>query len=113
MVSFTTILALGLLPLSALGYSHANPTSSYISTLPLNAQGLLKESMEWMDGYYDPSAGYLFDESGATALRHETRSSAWYAVGLLARNNGTDVEEALKILTNVVNAQFKDPRDQW
>lgn len=66
-----------------------------------------------MDSFYDPSAGYLFDESAATALRHETRSSAWYAVGLLARNNGTDVEEALKILTNVVNAQFKDPRDQW
>jgi hypothetical protein len=113
MVSFTNLLVLGLLPLSALSYSYSNSTPSYIFTLPLNAQSLLNESMEWMDGYYDPSAGYLFDESGATALRHETRSSAWYAVGLLARNNGTDVQEALKILTNVVSAQFKDPMDQW
>jgi hypothetical protein len=101
MVSFTHLLTLGLLPLSAVCASYINSTPSYISTLPLNAQGLLSESMEWMDGFYDPSAGYLFDES------------AWYAVGLLARNNGTDLQEALKILTNVVNAQFKDPRDQW
>lgn len=113
MVSFTHLLTLGLLPLSAVCSSYRNSNPSYISTLPLNAQGLLNESMEWMDGFYDPSAGYLFDESAAAALRHETRSSAWYAVGLLARNNGTDVQEALKILTNVVNAQFKDPRDQW
>jgi hypothetical protein len=111
MVSSTHLLALGLFPFAALGYSNSTP--SYISTLPLNAQGLLNESMAWMDSFYDPSAGYLFGESAATALRHETRSSAWYAVGLLARNNGSDVQEALKILTNVINAQFKDPRDQW
>jgi len=45
--------------------------------------------MEWMDDFYDSSAGYLYDVSAASALRHETRSLAWYAVGLLARNNGT------------------------
>jgi hypothetical protein len=69
--------------------------------------------MEWMDDFYDSSAGYLYDVSAASALRHETRSSAWYAVGLLARNNGTDVEEALKIIVNVINGQFKNPKDQW
>lgn len=66
-----------------------------------------------MDGYYDPTAGYLFDESSATGLRHETRSSAWYAIGLLARNEGKDVEYAMDIITNVINAQFTDPADQW
>ena len=88
-------------------------TASYISSLPLNAQDLFNESMIWMDSFYDPPAGYLFDESAATALRHETRSSAWYAIGLLARNNGTDVKEACKILANVCSAQYKDPRAQW
>ncbi|RDW79783.1 hypothetical protein BP6252_04421 [Coleophoma cylindrospora] len=87
--------------------------SSYVSSLPLNTQGLFNESMEWMDDFYDAAAGYLYDESAATALRHETRSSAWYAVGLLARNNGSDVENALKIIVNVCSAQFKDPADQW
>lgn len=86
---------------------------SYVSTLPKNAQSLFTESMSWMDGYYDPSAGYLFDESSATALRHETRSSAWYAIGLLARNEGKDVEYAMDIITNVIDGQFKDPADQW
>lgn len=69
--------------------------------------------MAWMDTAYDAREGYLYDLSAAAALRHETRSSAWYAVGLLARNNGTDVEEASRILTNVVSLQFKNPEDQW
>jgi hypothetical protein len=87
--------------------------SSYVSSLPANAQSLFTESMNWMDGFYDPSAGYLFDESSATALRHETRSSAWYAIGLLARNTGDDVENALQIISNVIDKQYKDPKDQW
>jgi len=69
--------------------------------------------MDWLDGYYDPAAGYLFDESSASALRHETRSSAWYATGLLARNEGEEVENALKIITKVIEGQYKDPKDQW
>lgn len=93
------------LPLSVL--------SSYVSSLPENAQGLFNESMAWMDDFYDTRAGYLLDVSATSALRHETRSSAWYAIGLLARNEGNDVEEASKILTNVVGGQFKDPKDQW
>lgn len=98
---------------SLLAIPAACHNTSYVSTLPKNAQSLFTESMSWLDGYYDPSAGYLFDESSATALRHETRSSAWYAVGLLARNEGKDVEYALEIITNVISGQYKDPADQW
>ena len=87
--------------------------SSYVNSLPKNAQGLFTESMDWLDGYYDPSAGYLFDLSSTAALRHETRSSAWYAIGLLARNQGNDVKYAMDIITNVIAGQFKDPKDQW
>jgi hypothetical protein len=106
MFSFARIASLAsVLPLSM--------ASSYVSSLPENAQGLFNESMEWMDGFYDAKAGYLLDVSAATALRHETRSSAWYAIGLLARNNRSDAEQAMKILTNVVAGQFKDPKDQW
>ncbi|KUJ08398.1 uncharacterized protein LY89DRAFT_741766 [Mollisia scopiformis] len=98
---------------SLLAIPAAAHTKSYVSTLSNYSQSLFTESMSWMDGYYDPSAGYLFDESSATALRHETRSSAWYAIGLLARNEGKDVEYAMDIITNVINGQFKDPADQW
>jgi len=69
--------------------------------------------MGWMDGYYDPAAGYLYSLDAAAALRHDTRSSAWYAIGLLARNEGDDVTNAEKILTNVVLGQYKNPTEQW
>jgi hypothetical protein len=112
MISCTTILAVvAFLPAAVLGTN--NSASSFVSSLPLKSQGLFNESMEWMDDFYDSSAGYLYDVSAASTLRHETRSSAWYAVGLLARNNGTDVEEALKIIVNVISGQFQDPKDQW
>jgi hypothetical protein len=100
------------IPAASAPSSHSK-NFSYVSSLPKNSQSLFTESMEWMDGFYDPSAGYLFDESSATALRHETRSSAWYAIGLLARNEQDDVKNALQIITNVIEKQYKDPKDQW
>ncbi|EQB58857.1 hypothetical protein CGLO_00831 [Colletotrichum gloeosporioides Cg-14] len=87
--------------------------SSYVTNLSTNAQGLLNESMAWMDQYYDRSAGYLYDFGSASALRHETRSSVWYALGLLARNNGDDAAEAEKIITNTIAGQFKVESEQW
>ncbi|KAI9645509.1 hypothetical protein NHQ30_006249 [Ciborinia camelliae] len=86
---------------------------SYVSSLPNNAQGLFNESMSYLDRVYDDSAGYLYETSGTAALRHEVRSSAWYAIGLLARNQDSDIFEAEKIISNVINGQFKDPKDQW
>jgi hypothetical protein len=75
------------------------------SRLSKNAQEMLDQSMKWMDTLY---------ELGATsALRHNTRHSTWYALGLLARNEHDDVEEAEKIIGNVIGAQFKDPSEQW
>ncbi|KAK2624550.1 hypothetical protein QTJ16_006500 [Diplocarpon rosae] len=88
-------------------------SSDYVNTLPENARGLFTESMIWLDGYFDPREGYLFQVDAASALRHETRSSAWYAVGLLARNQGQDTQYAEQIITNIISGQFKDPKDQW
>jgi hypothetical protein len=69
--------------------------------------------MRWMDTFYDSSESYLYELSGTAALRHETRSSVWYALGLLARNEKDDVKQAESILGKVVGAQFKDPTEQW
>ena len=94
--------------------SRSSPsTPSYVSTMSLNTQGLFNESMAWMDRFWDPEAGYLYDESAAFALRHETRSSAYYAVGLLARNEDSDRDNAVTIITNVISGQYKEPKDQW
>ena len=82
-----------------------NDTESY-------ATNLLHESMNWMDMFYDNERGYLFSLDSA-ALVHETRSSAWYAAGLLARNEADDAEQAVRIVTNIIGAQFKNESQQW
>lgn len=87
--------------------------SSYLKSLSPDTRQLLTEGMEWMDTYYDSDAGYLYDFSSRKALRHETRNSVWYALGLLARNKGTDVAEAEKIINNVIAGQYKVPSDAW
>ncbi|KAI4703713.1 hypothetical protein J4E89_009936 [Alternaria sp. Ai002NY15] len=76
------------------------------------ATGLLHESMDWMDMYYDNERGYLFSLDAA-ALTHDTRSSVWYAAGLLARNEADDVEQAVRIVKNVIGGQFKNESEQW
>lgn len=95
--------------LALTSYSHG----SYASSLSSNAQELFTESMTWLDTFYDSEAGYLYDLSAQTALDHETRSSAWYALGLLARNEGNDVQEAEKIVNNIIYGQFKNESQQW
>ncbi|EEU35671.1 uncharacterized protein NECHADRAFT_97902 [Fusarium vanettenii 77-13-4] len=86
---------------------------SALNSMSRNARSLFTESMNWMDDYYDPETGYLFDFSATTALNHDTRSSVWYALGLLARNKGDDGTEAEKIITNVIHAQYEEPKDEW
>lgn len=76
------------------------------------ATNLLHESMDWMDMYYDSERGYLFDLDSA-ALVHDTRSSAWYAAGLLARNEADDADQAVRIVSNIIGAQFKNESQQW
>jgi hypothetical protein len=76
------------------------------------AAGLLLESMDWMDMFYDSERGYLFSLNAA-ALTHETRASVWYAAGLLARNEADDVEQAVRIVKNVIGGQFKNESEQW
>lgn len=76
------------------------------------ASNLLHESLDWLDRYYDNERGYLYSLDAA-ALTHETRASVWYAAGLLARNDMDDVEQAVRIVSNVIDAQFKNESEQW
>ncbi|KAK7408685.1 hypothetical protein QQX98_009153 [Neonectria punicea] len=88
-------------------------TGSYVGSMSSNTRQMFTESMNWMDNYYDAGAGYLYDFGAATALRHETRSSVWYALGLLARNKGTDVAEAEKIIKNTISSQYTIESEEW
>ena len=77
------------------------------------AAEMFTHSMNWLDLYYDPSVGYLHNVASQDALRYETRSSALYALGLLARNKGDDAAEAEKIIKAIISGQFKDPSEEW
>lgn len=71
-------------------------------------------SMSYLDQIYDPAAGYLwYTYYPFAAGKHETRSTVWYAAGLLRRNEGRDVDEAVRILTSVIGDQKKNVSDQW
>lgn len=61
-----------------------------------------------MDEFYDPLVGYLFDTTGTTPLKHETRQSVFYALGLLARNQDDDKDQAYRIFHNTISKQFTD-----
>ncbi|KAF2019054.1 hypothetical protein BU24DRAFT_385858 [Aaosphaeria arxii CBS 175.79] len=79
------------------------------------SRNLLEESMNWLDMFYDESAGYLYSLD-SSALTHETRASAWYSAGLLARNAGDDAEQASKIISNIIEGQrwqFSNVSEQW
>ncbi|KAK8022207.1 hypothetical protein PG993_012974 [Apiospora rasikravindrae] len=79
-----------------------------------HAQSLLDESMDFMDKIYDRDAGYLYYFYYPLAAgQHETRSSMWYATGLLQRNRGDDVEQAVRIIRNIIGDQEKNETLQW
>lgn len=98
--------------LLALGLSAAGCASAV--ELTGNSQSLFDEAMGFLDDIYDPDAGYLsYFYYPLAAGRHETRSSAWYATGLLQRNEGSDLDEAVKIITNIIGGQEKNVSAQW
>ncbi|KAE9407923.1 hypothetical protein BT96DRAFT_54755 [Gymnopus androsaceus JB14] len=48
-----------------------------------------------------------------TYIFGSVRYSAWYAVGLLARNENDDAKDANELVRNIVSYQFTDPTKVW
>lgn len=82
---------------------------SPIASMAPSSLDLFEKTMAFLDDFYDPDAGYLYDLSSAEGLRHESRQSAFYSLGLLARNEGDDANNAATILYNIVAGQVTDP----
>lgn len=90
--------------------------SPYVSAVELSGhpQDMFDKSMSFLDTLYDDSVGYLYwFYFPLAAGQHETRSSVWYVPGLLQRNEGNDVEQAIRILKNVIGDQEKNVKAQW
>jgi hypothetical protein len=102
---------------------HSRPISQYypISTSDYNnnytlsnyAQDLFDTSMEWQDQYWDDEVGYMITADNTLPGRYDSRQSAWYAVGLVARNDSGDIEKAERIISNLYKSQYKDPTKLW
>ncbi|KAK1978689.1 hypothetical protein LZ30DRAFT_632695 [Colletotrichum cereale] len=102
--------------LMAAGLSSVPGLVQQVAAVELKAftQDLFDQFMQFLDKIYDPVAGYLYYFYYPLAAgKHETRSSVWYASGLLQRNTCDDVEQAIKIIKNVIDGQKKNPEDQW
>lgn len=89
-----------------------------VSAFTGNTMGYINDmfdtSMSFLDQIYDPSAGYLwYFYYPLAAGKHETRSTVWYAAGLLRRNEGDDVGNAVRIIKSVIGDQKKNASDQW
>ncbi|OJK03454.1 hypothetical protein ASPACDRAFT_1852435 [Aspergillus aculeatus ATCC 16872] len=97
-----------------LGLGLLSATTVQAVNLSTSAQNLFDESMVIQDAIYDPAAAYLrYFYFPLAAGPHETRSSVWYAAGLLQRDRGEDRQEAVRILENVIGGQEKNVSVQW
>lgn len=117
-LNFIFVTAVSGLPLSAYDkiYTYnAISYSDYSSNYSMSnySQDLFDTSMNWQDGFWDEDIGYLVTADNTLPGRYDTRQTAWYAVGLVARNNTGDIEKAERIIKNIHRGQYKDPTKLW
>ncbi|KZT24175.1 hypothetical protein NEOLEDRAFT_1179434 [Neolentinus lepideus HHB14362 ss-1] len=82
-------------------------TAFSIASLSPVARNLFHTSLDYTSSFFDPSVNFLLSSDPSTPGMHDTRSSAMYAVGLLLRNEGDDVERAVSIIENVAGSQYR------
>lgn len=81
---------------------------------PDRSRQLLASSLAFTDGYWDESAGLIWSPAPGEERRvHRVRESAWYALGLLMRNQPGDESRAIRIIEQVLAAQFDAPGLPW
>ena len=83
--------------------------------LDANARELFGAAMRWMEERWDAPAGLLWDagDGHLTTPHHSVRGSAWYAFGLLMRNEPGDDERAARVIETVLRWQFDAPDRQF
>ncbi|EIN14701.1 hypothetical protein PUNSTDRAFT_81236, partial [Punctularia strigosozonata HHB-11173 SS5] len=79
-------------------------SSSVVYGLSKNQRELFTSTMSDFDEGFNTTSELLFNS---------VRYTAWYAVGLLARNEDGDVPKASALLENAIAAQYKDPTKIW
>jgi hypothetical protein len=73
----------------------------------------------WMDDLWDADTALLwnppgsFDDVTGPRTVHLVRESAWYALGLLRRDEPGDRDRAERTLTSVLDHQYDEPSQPW
>lgn len=75
---------------------------------------LAEKTLELMDRAFDPAGDLLWKDPGdpkaiAQQRRHDVRSSAYYAAGLLVRQAPGDIDRACAVLGRVIDNQYDEP----
>lgn len=102
------------LPFGAVAVSAVTALTTVSNTTTGYIDEIFGQSMSYLDQIWDPTAGYLwYTYYPLAAGKHETRSTVWYAAGLLRRNEGSDVDNAVRIINSVIADQQKNISAQW
>lgn len=80
--------------------------------------GLASETLAWSEQWFDPDRQLLWNPPGAfegmpERSLHLVPQSAWYAVGLLARDAPGDVGRAHGVLGALCDLQYDEPGTVW
>jgi hypothetical protein len=87
-----------------------------LSSASPNSVTLMDEIMPWCDRWFDPDAALVVNPPGSFAKEGRTRSlhlvthSAWYAYGLLRRNEDDDISTANRIFKRLLTLQYDAPQ---
>lgn len=84
-----------------------------LDSLPARSREQLEASLHFADRFWDESAGLLNSPAEGEKQVHRVRESAWYALGLLIRNQNSDQARAVRIIENVLAQQFDAPGQPW
>lgn len=90
----------------------------HIAELPLtqNASEVFKQAMALFDASYDARVHLVMhphDRTPPPRGRYMVRESSWYALGLMMRHRGNDVQRAQAILGAVLDEQYREPSVKW
>ncbi|HSL56325.1 MAG TPA: hypothetical protein VK866_00625 [Acidimicrobiales bacterium] len=90
-----------------------------LDRLPGPAADLAATTLAWSDRWYDPERHLLWNPPGSFTPDlddlswHLVPTSAWYAVGLLLRDDPGDADRAAAVLDAVVATQYDEPGTAW
>ncbi|KPV46096.1 hypothetical protein SE17_43645, partial [Kouleothrix aurantiaca] len=95
-------------------------SNTHLEQLGPNARDLAERSLNWMDACWDDAAGLFqmpdrafYEDGHVSAEVHLVRETAWYALGLLLRNQPGDAARAGRAIDALLNYQFDAPGEPY